>query len=833
MRSGRIAAAALAAALLGAALPVGAQVARADVTISYDGYGVPYVEAETPEATAYGAGYATATDRLFQTDVLRHLAQGRLSELLGAGAEDANLMADQVMRREFYDAADIEAQYEALPDNIKALLEAYADGFNDALVLQQANPAERSAAFTALGHEPEPWRPTDSVTILMLFTVVNLAGEGAGGELDNAALIDELIDEHGPAGRELFDDLVLLNDPEAPAAVPFGEGPPAPQDLPGTDSLTSSSVRRLQVRLARGTAVDAAARAARAERALLEKVWSQVPFPKVGSYAVALSGERTRSGGGMLLGSPQAGFFAPSVFYEMALSAPGWRCRGFTVPGLGPFIGIGWCNDHAWTLVAGNAGDQVDVYVERLDPDDPDRYRYRGRWRTMEVRKETYITRSTVPPELPRVVTQEIRSTVHGPVFASDPEAGVAYVFKRAQTGRFARSYLGLLALNTGGSLAEVEDGLRHITATYNLVYADADGHIAYRFTGYQPVRAEGVDPRLPVPGTGAAEWRARRLPFEAMPHVTDPSTGILHVNQGIDTKPIRWWPRSSSVFIGRIGHTAGDQVLMERDDDVTIASLRLRNRDLIAEVDTVTARLAPLIERALRRAGDFGPLAKARVLFEGWARAGFPRIDADQDGRYDHAAIALFGADYFDVPVAPMWEDFIARVWRRAGHVPPTTYIGRLGQTLAAIEDPQLFSRPYARGWEDKMLRALESSFDELAERFEGAPMESWLVPTPEHAFTAIGVMAPPPLTVVDHGTYSQIVDPAADRGVNVLPPGNGRADRAADIALFQATGELPDDFVDQIELYEDFRFKAMRFEPPEGAEAISLSYLGSRSSP
>lgn len=821
-----MAATGLAAVLLVAALPVAAQVARTDVTISYDDHGVPYIEGETRAAMAYGAGFATATDRLFQTDVLRHLAQGRLSELLGAGPDDANLIADQVMRREFYDPADIQAQYEALPERIKTLLEAYAAGFNDALVLQQANPAERSVAFNALAHEPEPWQPTDSVSILMLFTVVTFAGEGAGGELDNAALLDELLDEHGARGHELFDDLVLLNDPAAPAAVPFGEGPPAPQVLPGPGPLPFTPERRAQIRLARTTPVAETAQRARAERALLQRVWAQVPFPKLGSYAVAVGGTRTRSGGGVLLGSPQAGFFAPSVFYEMALSAPDWRCRGFTVPGLGPFIGIGWCGDHAWTLVAGNAGDQVDVYVERLHPDDPNRYRFRGEWRTMEVRQETYVTRATVPPEPPRVVTQEIRSTVHGPVFASDPEAGVAYVFKRAQTGHFARSYLGLLALNTGDGLDEVERGLRHITATYNLIYADAQGHIAYRFTGYQPVRAKGVDFRLPVPGTGSAEWRARTLDFDAMPHVTDPKSGILHVNQGIDTKPIEWWPRSSSIFVGRIGHTAGDQELMANDTDVTVGALRLRNRDVIAEVDTITARLAPLIERALKRVGPSGPLAKARVLFTGWARAGFPRVDADGDGRYDYAAIALFGADYFEVPVAPVWQLFMEDLWAPAGRVPPTTYIGRLGQTLAAIEDPQLFSRPYARQWEEMFLQALERSLPLLQERFEGAPMESWLVATPEHAFTAIGVVAPPPLRTVDHGTYSQIVDPAAAHGVNVLPPGNGRADRAADVALFQLTGELPDDFVDQIEMYEDYRFKPMRFEPPDDARILRLNY-------
>src|SRR5213080_672149 len=115
----------------------------------------------TREAMAFGAGYALATDRLFETDVIRRLAQGRLSEILGAGDDDATLIADETMRREFYDAADIDAQYNALPDDIRRMLQAFADGFNAALAAQQANPAEQSVLFAALGYEPDLWRPQD------------------------------------------------------------------------------------------------------------------------------------------------------------------------------------------------------------------------------------------------------------------------------------------------------------------------------------------------------------------------------------------------------------------------------------------------------------------------------------------------------------------------------------------------------------------------------------------------------------------------------------------------------------------------------------------------
>ena len=799
------------------------------VIITRDPFGIPHVVGDTREAMAFGAGYALATDRLFETDVIRRLAQGRLSEILGAGDNDATLIADETMRREFYDAADIDAQYNALPVDIRRMLQAFADGFNAALAAQQANPAEQSVLFAALGYEPDLWRPQDSVSVLMLFTMVTFAGEGAGGELENAALLADLMAHH-PASEALanWNDLLLSNDPDAPAVVPFGEGPPAP-----TGELAASAPDPAQVSLALLPGIAAAASFELDLLHTMQAVLSRLPLPKIGSYGVAATGRRTASGVGLLLGSPQAGFLAPAIFYELGLHGPGIDCTGFTVPGLGPFIGIGWCNEHAWTLIAGNAGDQVDTYVEELNPDDSHQYKFNGAFQDMTVRTETYVVKSTTSGQPPRIVTQDILSTVHGPVFLLDGANHRAFVFRRAQRSHFAESFNGTLALNASHSFTEFETGLRTITATYNLLYANQAGDIAYRFTGWQPVRARGADLRLPVPGTGEFEWRALTLPFDEMPHVTNPRRGLLNVDQGIDSKPIQWWPRASDVFIGRIGHMAGDQLLMRSDRSLDIERLELRNRQFLSDLDTVTARLSRLIVGALAGVPAGSDLGQALALFSDWKNRGFPRVDADGDGKLDHPAIAIFGADYFDVPISPVWDDFMDRIWTPiGGRQPRGTYIGRLGQTLAAVESPTLFSQPYAAGWQTKFQASLTDAIAALRTSFGGIPLADWRVPAAVHTFTAVGVAAPPPMHVVDHGSYSQIVDLGAARGVNVMPPGNGRADRAADVAAFEATGALPRHFTDQIDLYTHFAFKPMRMTPAtfsQDAESVqTLVYPG-----
>lgn len=797
------------------------------VTIYQDSFGVPHVAAASREAAAYGAGYVVGRDRLFQTDVIRRLAQGRLSEILGAGSNDANLRADMAMRREFYDRADVERQYELLPDEIKGLLRAYADGFNLALAEQTANPAEASVLFAALGYVPEPWRPQDSAAVLLLFTMVSFAGEGAGGELANAELLATLVDGHDgdiESALAVWQDLLVRNDPDASAVIPHGEEPAG-----GAPFISASEPAPEQVALALSPGVGVAAAAEADMLATLREVLTGLPVPRIGSYAIAATGERTKTGSGLLLGAPQAGMFAPSVFYELGIHAPGMDCTGMTVPGLGPFIGIGWCNDHAWTLVAGNAGDQVDLMVHELC--DPTSYVHEGACVAMDERTETYVVKSTLDlaaGRLPRLETDTVYSTVYGPVFHLDESQGRAYVFRRAQAGHFVQTFEGTYGLNVARSLDDVEEVAARITATYNLTYADRAGNIAYRFTGWQPVRHEAIDHRLPVPGDGRFDWQDRTLPFDRMPYVTNPSTGFLVVNQGADSKPVSWWPRPSGRFIGRWGHTAADQNTLAPETGMDIDRLKQINRHIISDADTVTPLLDHLISEALSGIDPISEPGRAYALYRAWRDAGYPRLDADGDGWLDDPAVAIFGSDGLGFRRSSLWDRFVAAVWAPSGHQPRGSMVGQLGQTMAAIDSPELFDGDYATGWQQRFRDALDATLQELADAHGGAPMEQWRSPAPQIRFSEIGLLKPEPVAVVDHGSYSLIVDLGADRGVSIQPPGNGRADRAQDIARFELTGEFPPHFADQLELYRNFDFKRMNMRPADYlADARSVVVL------
>jgi penicillin G amidase len=836
--------AAVLAALLLAAAPAHAV---EQVKIHRDATGVPHIEAETPRGLAYATGYAQAKDRLFLTSAIRLTAQGRTAELLGKAA----LPADRAMRRDFYDAADVQRQYDALPAHIQTQLQAFADGFNRGMAETLADPRRHPAAFAALGYVPEPWKPTDSVSVVGLFTWISFAGEGGAGQLRNAALLGRLLDRFGDdQGLALWNDLLFKNDPAAPTVADRRGYAPAPAAL-RAERLPGPDQRALAVELSRP--LEQAAERREAETQAVQDVLRRLPVPRIGSYAAALAGDRTKSGGALVIGAPQSGLSAPSVFWQVGQHAPGRRCTGMTVPGLGPWTAIGWCNDHAWSLVAGNMGEQVDNYVERVHPDEPRRYRHQGVWRDMVVRRETFRWAKCHPPlcaeaTAPGSETVEFEETVHGPVVQRDERRGIAITQRRAQRGAWARALVALDGWNRAADVGEFEHFALQAPATYNMVYGDAAGNILYRFSGWQPVRAKGFDRRLPMPGTGEAEWQRFLRPDE-MPRALNPPTGIVMANQGVESKPAPWWPNSSSVGVGQVTRVGWNHRQLDRRG-IDVAQAEALNPALLERSDGITPFLAGHLRAALRGSDD-PRLREALALLDEWEAAGFPRVDEDGDGNYDHPAVMLFGADHFnlrgDQHPRFLWGELLARVFEDELGAPPGNEdrgsfqvpgggFARMSLLKLALDGPKA-SRPLSRDFVDdlrtpqtetagELIRAsLRRAFELLEARFGTPDMRRWLGPVPVMRFGALGLVEPPPIRGFDHGTYSQIVDPRAQAGRYILPPGNGSADGAPEIALAQL-GRFPDHFTDQRELYERYEHLDMPHLPDQyrSGEATTL---------
>ena len=824
--------------------------AASTLTVYRDGYGVPHIEATDLQGVAYGTGYMMATDRLLEMDVIRRLGEGRLSEIFG----DLELSADKFTRREFVNLANIQQQYEALDPTTKSMYAAYAKGVNDAAAVVFNDPAKRPALYTAAGVTSfDPWKPTDSVAVDMAFTEVTFGGEGAAGELANAAELQNLQARYGAQlGMQKFNDLYPASFDNAPTVIPAGDGPADPGGGAGKPyAVTSPNPQQQALLNLPGLSAAAAARAnyVAGIKALLEG--TGIPLPHIGSFAAAVSGARSKSGGAMLLGSPQSGMLSPPIFYEIGWHVPGVTdCEGFTVPGLGPGIGVGWCNNHAWTLVAGNMGDQADLYVERLNPQDPHQYWFNGAWRAMTPIQTTYHVQSALPlcpvppapfgPCTPHDVVETNYYTVHGFVFQSDTRNNVGFAYRRAQAGVFLRSLVGTLAWNLSKSYDAFQKGSDEFTASYNLLYADDQGHIAYRFTGLQPVRP-GTDRRFPMPGTGEAEWQGYLTQCQ-MPHDTDPAVGYFAINQGIESKSINWWPNSSDIGVGVVSRPAHDQQLLAGLHGAGLGDLAGLDRAYLEGDDPYAATWYPLFAHALQTTPASDPmhvqLASALGYLDQWRTGGFKRGDGNNDNLEDHVGLSIFEMDNFESGTwpTPLGNQLVAQLEQQefgntTDHLHNTqlanesvlynVLTGHAGVTH--VSDPDAFIRAAIK----VVLQNLAGSG---TGNFNSPDMSTWHRPYVYQSFTSIGLgtftsaipgfpasPVPPPIKGWDHGSYSQVIDLGTATGENVEPQGNVARDSTPDQAIESASiashGAVPPppNWMDQHDLYQSYMFKPM----------------------
>ena len=304
---------------------------RAQVTVERDARGVPHISAQTMDDLVFAQGYVTASDRLFQMDVLRRHAAGELAEVLGSSVVGLDRLQRTLQVRA---AADRAVTH--LPAAQLHLLEVYAAGVNASMAAQAGRlPVE----FKMLGYKPAPWTPRDSLLVeLQMFQDLTTSFPE---KLARAALTERL-------RPELVTDLYPVGSwrdhpPTAPVQDLTIEGPPIEQ-VPLDE--TQSSLRLEQQ--------------GRPEMPMV------LPEPMfvAGSNNWVVSGAHTASGKPMLSNDMHLSHTAPGIWYEADLLAGGFHVAGVSIPGL-PLIIVGHNEHIAWGFT--NTGADVqDVYVEEV-----------------------------------------------------------------------------------------------------------------------------------------------------------------------------------------------------------------------------------------------------------------------------------------------------------------------------------------------------------------------------------------------------------------------------------------------------------------------------------
>ncbi|HZI18489.1 MAG TPA: penicillin acylase family protein [Pyrinomonadaceae bacterium] len=489
-----------------AARPVPAQAAavqlrglKRPVVVRRDERGIPYIEAESEEDLYFAQGYVTASDRLWQMELLRRTARGELAEVLGRAA-----LEEDKRRRTYGFARTAEHSLTKASPELRAALEAYARGVNAyvATLDDRTTPPE----FKILGFRPRPWAPADSVVV----------GKNFAEALSSSWPTDLARAAFASLPKEKRDALFPVVSP-LDVLVVGTDAPVKKSSAPTTGAGTTIEV----------------AEAAEALRALAEiEAASRRSFERVGLYAEDLaasnnwvvSGRRTYSGKPLLANDPHLSASAPSIWYLVHLSAPGLRVAGVTSPGA-PGVLIGHNERIAWGVT--NLGPDVqDLYRETFDPENPRRYRTPQGWREAELRREEIKVRKGFNSTETETVTHDVTVTRHGPVVFE--RGGARYSLKWTALDPEVVDFEGFHFINRARDWKTFRDALRRYKGpTQNFVYADVDGHIGYYGAGLIPVR-RGADGSTPHDGaTDASEW-VGFIPFDELPHVFDPPSGII-----------------------------------------------------------------------------------------------------------------------------------------------------------------------------------------------------------------------------------------------------------------------------------------------------------------
>ncbi|WP_442915495.1 penicillin acylase family protein [Mangrovibacillus sp. Mu-81] len=508
-----------------------------DVEVIRDKQGVPHISAANEKDLFIAQGYVQAQDRLFQMDLSRRQASGRLSEVIGGNT---------VERDKFFRTLGLrraaEVSYTAYPDETKQILEWYAEGVN-AFMDEMKEDGSVPVEFMLLGYKPEKWTPIDSLTIGK-YMAFDLGGHWQGQAFRYWALKN--------LGEEKAFDLF----------------PSYPEDA--TEILSSIGNLTIDIEDSFAAAV--------------------IPPEFNGSNNWVVSGEKTANGKPLLADDPHLSLGTPSIWYQMHLKAPELNVSGVIFAGI-PGIILGHNEEIAWGVT--NTGPDVqDLYIEQRHGQDPSLFKYNDNWEKATIIEEPIRVKGE------EVIPYEVVITRHGPIiseFANQADDRQALSLRWTALDP-SLELQAILNINKAGNWLEFETALEDFhTPTQNFVFAAKDGTIAYKANGKIPIRKKG-DGLLPVPGWDPEyEWEGF-IPFGELPSVVNPEKGFAATanNKVIDDS----YPYHISHHWAQPYRYMRISQYLEENDDLTIEDMKKLQMD---QVNLQASEFVPLFIEALK----------------------------------------------------------------------------------------------------------------------------------------------------------------------------------------------------------------------------------------
>ncbi|MXY07458.1 MAG: penicillin acylase family protein [Rhodothermaceae bacterium] len=455
------------------------------VTVERDERGVPHIFANEDKDAILALGYVTAQDRLFQMDFISRVAAGRLSEIFGP----ASLDADRFLRSTGMNGAakQIMAAFAEEGGLDYEIMTWYADGVN--AYLSELSYAEWPLEFKLFDYAPEPYTPMHTVLLMQYFNYdLSFNSEEAAYGLARERLGANEYSKLYPRHATRYKPIIPAEVEESAVSVNSDE-----PSVPSSDALALlSNVHQT-----------------------LRKHGLEGHLPSKGSNNWAVTGDRSSTGSPILAGDMHLALSLPSIWYEVHLVTPSMNTYGVLAPGAP--LPIEAFNDHvAWAYT--NSGlDAMDHYLLQLN-EDRSSYRFDGQWRSLKMQPDTIYVKNTAP-----VIDTLILSDIGPVIIDSTAAVAIRWVAHEKNNGMTA-----LWDMNRAENAAQFDSALRHWhSPAMNVLYADTTGVIGIRVSGKLPIRASGDGVGLLDGSTSGTAW-VGQVPFEEMPHATNPVRGYL-----------------------------------------------------------------------------------------------------------------------------------------------------------------------------------------------------------------------------------------------------------------------------------------------------------------
>ena len=463
------------------------------VSIIRDKWGVPHIQAANGNDAYFALGFTTAQDRLFQMELQRCLAKGELAQILGPKLTNVDKMFRTLLLKER--AASYLAREQEINPEALQYLDSFLRGINQ-FIEEGPLPVE----YTLLGFKPAPFTRLD--TISMTGYVAYSFADGIKRDSLYTMLAPYLTRDDL---KIVFPDYALENNVSImePAGNPTRS---QPQTQTASTGIDQNSYAGLATPLEN----------------ILEQVAKIVP-PFTGSNSWVLAPSRSQNGHALLANDPHIGIANPGVWYEAHVKYPGYENYGYHLP-LMPFPMLAHNGTKAWAITMFE-NDDLDLYGETFNPENPNLVKFKGEWSPIETITETI----EVKGEPDEILT--IRITPHGPVISdfikgyTGTPVALSWVHHKVDS-----PFLDVVfEMGKADNLADFRQAVAKLSAPgLNISYIDSKGNIAWWAAGRVPIRPANVSGKQIHDGSSGKDECLGYLPFESNPHLVNPDNGLI-----------------------------------------------------------------------------------------------------------------------------------------------------------------------------------------------------------------------------------------------------------------------------------------------------------------